>query len=192
MRGYRDPHPDDEAENVFRFEDQFEDDTFGLTFRRFGRGRPVRVTPDERDECIERFERLEAYFRWTGVAVLIAWMAGSTWWRGDTKADIIGVAGIVAIVVAIKFADHILWKNVTSQFARRAPVGPERTRMDQYRSRAAGLSWSAIALTVLFGGFTLWLADFEHPWRLLESAQVSLALAGVLALALLKLFDRRR
>lgn len=193
MRGYRDPHPDDESENVFRFEDQFEWDDHGLTFRRFGRGRPVRVTPDERDQCIERFERIDAHMKRAGIAVFIAWLAGAMWLgTADTWTDVFWMAGLIAVAVATRGAEHRLWTKMTSHFARRAPVGPERTMMDQYRSKAAQLSWPAVGLSLVVGTIALWLADRHDPWRLFESAQIGLALAGVLALTVLKVFDRRR
>ena len=192
MRGYRDPHPDD-AEDVFRFEDQFEWVEHGLTFRQFGRGRPVRVTPEERDASIERFERHDAHLRQAGVAIFIVWLAAAMWWgEEDTWTDVILVAGLIAFVVASRTADHLLWKKLTDQFIRRTPVGPERTLMDQYRSQAASLSWPNAGLTLAFGAFTLWLANSQSPWRMFESAQISVALVGILALTALKVFDRRR
>ena len=192
MRGYCNPDPDDEAENVFRFEDQFESDNYGLTFRKFGRGRPVRVTPEERDECIERFERIDAHLKQAGVAIFIAWFAAVMWWgTADAWTNVYWLAGLIATVLATRIADRFLWTRLTSHFARRAPIGPERTLMDQYRSKAAQLTWPTVGLTLLCGAFALRLADFEDPWRLFESAQVSFALLGVLALALLKLVDRR-
>jgi len=193
MRGYRDPNPEDEADRAFGFEDQFEHDGYGLTFRKFGRGRPVRVTPEERDECIDRFERFDGYLTRAIIAVFIAWFLGAIWWNSDNAwSDAFWIGGLIAIALAIRALNHVMWTKVTSHFARRAPVGPELTLLDQYRSKAAGLSWTTIGLAVLCGAGMLWLTDFERPWRLLESAKASLALAGLLGLALLKIFDRRR
>ena len=192
MRGYRYPDPDDQSENVFRFEDQFEDDSYGLTFRKFRRGRPVRVTPEERDECIERFERIDAHLKQASVAIFIAWFAAVMWWgTADAWTNVYWLVGLIATVLATRAADRLLWTRLTSHFARRAPIGPERTLMDQYRSKADQLTWPTVGLTLLFGTLALLLADFDNPWRIFESAQVSLALLGVLALTLLKLFDRR-
>lgn len=192
MRGYREPDLEDEADASFRFEDQFEDDGFELTFRKYGRGRPVRVTPEERDECIDRFERLDSYLQQACVAVLIAWYFGAIWWNSeDGGSDALWICGLIAITIAFRAVNRLLWSRITSHFARRAPVGPERTLLDQYRARPAGLSWLNVGFAVFVGAVMLWLTDFERPWRLLDSAQATLALAGLLALALLKVFDRR-
>jgi hypothetical protein len=192
MRGYREPYPEDDSGVVFRFEDQFEHDGFGLTFRKFGRGRPVRVTPEERDECIARFERLNAYLTKASFAVFIAWFLGAIWWDlDDAWSNAFWIGGLIATVLALRTLSHVLWSKVTGHFARRVPVGPKRTLIDQYRTKAAGLSWANAGFAVFAGVIMLWLTDFDRPWRFLESAQAGVALAGLLGLALLKVLDRQ-
>lgn len=100
MRGYRDPGPEDEADDQFRFEDQFEADEYGLTFRKFGRGRPVRVTPQERDECIDRFERLDALLNQVSFAVLMVWMLAAMRWGGtDVWSQALWISAIAVMVL---------------------------------------------------------------------------------------------
>jgi len=98
MRGYREPDPEDADGKSFRFREQSEHDRSGLTFRKFGRGHPVRVTLQERDESIERFEDLEPRIRWAALAVCGIWLLGCALWAGEQKwADALAIAGLLAI-----------------------------------------------------------------------------------------------
>jgi hypothetical protein len=189
MRGYRDPNPEEEADEAFRFEDQFEDDGFGLTFRKYGRGRPVRVTFEERDKCIERFERLDAYVQQGSVAALIAAVFCFILWGDDHPWLAIG--GMMSIAIASNLVRRSIWTRTVRRFDRRAPVGPERTFMDQYREKAVRLRWTTVSFAVLSGAFFFWLVDYTKPFDLFGAAQLGVALAGLLALAMLKVVSPR-
>jgi hypothetical protein len=192
MRGYRDPDGSDEPESGFRFEDQFEHDGYSLTFRKYGRGRPVRVTPEERDDCIDLFERVDAHIQQIQVAAVIAWILGFLRWGDDGAwSTALGIAGPVIIVLLSWAFRRLRWTRTVHHFARRTPVGPERTLVDQYRSQALGLSWTTIGLVVVFSAISLWLVDFGRPADFLGAAHMGLALAGILALALLKVLSPR-
>ncbi|WP_223276260.1 hypothetical protein [Sphingomonas daechungensis] len=54
------------------------------------------------------------------------------------------------------------------------------------------MSWPMVGLAAALGAIMLWLTDFSRPWHLLERAHVSFALLGLIALSLVKIFDRRR
>ena len=187
--GYRDPDPEDDAEVAFRFEDQFEDDGVGLTFRKFGRGRPVRVSFEERDECIERFERLDAFVQQGSVAAVIAVVIGFILWGDDHPWLAIG--GMVSLVIASNVVHRAIWSRIVSRFDRRATVGAERTLMDQYREKAVRLRWTTVGFAVLSGAFLLWIVDYSGPLDFFGAAQLGLSLAGVLALAMLKVLRPR-
>jgi len=78
-----------------------------------------------------------------------------------------------------------------SRFARRTPVGSERTLTDQYRYKASQLSWPVVIAAACGAAFILWTVDFDTPWRLVEGAHVGMAILSILALAVLKIVDRR-
>lgn len=196
LHGYRDPGPDEEDEAFYlgaRFEDQFEDDRYGLVFRKFGRGPPVRVTYKERDELSERFER----FQWRGgVALAIAVCAyfiveeATDFWReAGAVSPLMPVAAMVAIASAAWFARRSYWLHLVSPLDRRTPVGAERTFRDQLLSRALAVSWSKVLLTIAGGAFAAWVIagniSSDDPADLAEGlfALPTLATVGVLVAA---------
>lgn len=191
--GYRGPHVLDEPDLQDDFADQFEYDRYGLTFRKSGRGRPVRVTPEERDETIAQFDRIGALITQASVAAGVALIAALISWVDD---DLVGqlmlVAGIAAIGGARWIARKWYWNRIVSRFSRRTPVGPDRTLMDQYRAKADAMSWGTVFLVGLGSGLFLWLlAESRRPTDVLDAVVTTIALAGVLGLALLKLLTRR-
>lgn len=172
--GYVNPSSEPEPRG---FADQFEHDGHGWLFRRFHRARPVRVTPDEMDQCISFYERWSG--RWT-VAVAGAWIGGVILWSYFGPQEGIwvdrrfhGLGTAVAVMIGWMGRQWI-WRRATDRFTRRVPVGLGQSWIEDRRSQASERGW-----TELFGPILLFGAGAYLLWPLEQASGFDIALAAV-------------
>jgi len=157
LGGYLNPGEDPQEFRLHStFEEQFEWVEGGVNFRRFGRGRPVRISYDERDNAIEQFEKFTQLGTMAAVGAWIAWVVFLVWFDAD-PASLTHLFGLAGIWGGYLLFQEWLWRRLIAPFERRMPHGPPIKIIDQYRSRAKTVSWASLLVGTPFAGLLLWL-----------------------------------
>lgn len=158
--------------------DQFEEDENGLVFYWNGRGPPVRVTYQERDEIVERHQRLDRIFAVVGLIGLVASLAAVANEAVSFPAFIVILA---ALIFALSTIQDLFAKIMLRPYLTRVPVGPARTRKELFLRAAREAKWShAVLLGWPLMLYYLWPRDGT------ESTWIKLGVIGVGAITVVQ------
>ena len=149
------------------FLDQFEQDGDRFLYRRYGRGAPIPVTIEEREEFRLQYRMASRRMIWGAVLIICAAIAFGSWIAPEFIDDgpgimviCLGAMGVIAVLSV---------RNSTAParaLERRSPVGIEISK-EEWRSRHfAATSWKLLGALFLFSTIVcvslLWRSEFEE------------------------------
>lgn len=154
----------DHLERIFL--QQFEGDGERLLYRKHGRGAPIPVTPQEKEEFRLQYRRATKAMFWLTITLTIAVISLAFWIAPEFLDD---GSGIVPISAATIFTIALLSIRNTTAPARilgtRIPVGSPRTKQEINSKHFADTSWlllgSVFLISNLVCGYFLGNSQFK-------------------------------
>lgn len=129
------------------FADQFEGEGSGFVYRRGGRGAPVRVSAEERDEFIAAFGRSSRRLTWALVgAVVLVVVALSARRSSD---DHLLIVSTVALCLLFMLLFHRIWNAPARALRGRPVIGSKRSRSEMRDRMAERTRWQDLIFMAL-------------------------------------------
>ena len=169
------------------FEEQFQWDGHSWVFRRFHRGRPVRVTVEEMEQSISSYRGWKKGLVAASVigAILAVLLLDQSNDPGRQALGPVHALIATAMFPMLEMTGHRwIWRKAIKRFANRVPVGASLSWIEDRLMLARDTSWSKTLLPVAAIGvsaaFIYWVSPVGQLSPLLMGAA---ALVGLVALA---------
>ena len=144
-----------EAELEKQFRNQFRQEEGRLVFRRGARGAPVVVNQAEVEQAVSLFMKRQRLVLIAMVAVTIAAIFFLVLYDNGRLADAEWTTWALVVLWLVAFWPAFMWawRTPTAEFARRVPVGRERSRQELRAETLSNWGWPRV-----IGGLALGLA----------------------------------